>query len=271
MFFQQHFRTDKSLHFIMLALGISLVVHVLFVLIAQQEARSIQPSSASRISVAMHWTNNSAVNDAEKIVQNASQKTIPEVSPNRELKPLSAMKVVKSSQSIRPVERVTKIELPRVAKAISPLTDEQMQPRYVKGETNVADIQNNKSQNSPVQQNLEIDDSEQKQSPLARAEGQGESQTKRYEIGSNSNPKPNYPSLAVKRGWQGQVVLGVHVNPDGSIKHLTFVKSTDYGVLNFEAYETVRTSWHFTPLEDEADLSKSSYIEVPITFNIANR
>lgn len=93
----------------------------------------------------------------------------------------------------------------------------------------------------------------------------------RYQIGSNENPKPDYPSLAVRRGWQGEVVLGVHVRADGSIEHLTFVKSTNYGVLNYEAYETVRTSWHFKPLEDEEHLGEPAYIEVPIRFTLANR
>lgn len=94
-------------------------------------------------------------------------------------------------------------------------------------------------------------------------------QPSRFEIGSTDNPRPQYPSLARKRGWQGQVILGVTVRADGSIEHLTFVKSSDYGVLNYEAYETVRTSWQFKPLDTPSD--KTSYIEVPITFGIANR
>lgn len=270
MFLQQYHQSDKSSHIIMLALGISLVVHVLFVLVAQQEAKSIQSGSASRISVAMHWSNNIDVNDTEKKVQNIPQKAIPEISPKHELKSISAPKVVESTQSIRRVERITKIELPRVAKPISPIAETPTKPTQVKREINVTEIESKKRQDLAVQES-HTTKIVQKHSSLESTEGQGESQTIRYELGSNNNPKPHYPSLAVKRGWQGQVVLGVHVNPDGSIKHLTFVKSTDYGVLNYEAYETVRTSWHFTPLEDETDLSKSSYIEVPITFNIANR
>ena len=271
MLLQQYHHSDKSSHFIMLCLGISLVVHVLFILFAQQDASSIQSGSVSRINVAMHWSNNSAVNDAEKIVQNTSQKAITELSPKQVLESIQSPKLVEFTQSIRPVEPKTKIEIPRVAKPILPKTEAQTKPALVKTELNVADTLNKKGQNLVEQENLELEKVVQNKSLLAMADGQGESQTERYQIGSKNNPKPNYPSLAVKRGWQGQVVLGVHVKPDGSIEHLTFVKSTDYGVLNYEAYETVRTSWHFTPLEDESDLSKSSYIEVPITFTIANR
>ena len=107
--------------------------------------------------------------------------------------------------------------------------------------------------------------------PQASLDEKNDSQVSRFQIGSNENPKPNYPSLAVKRGWQGEVILGVHVRADGSIEHLTFVKSTNYGVLNFEAYETVRTSWHFKALDNEDEQTETAYIEVPITFNIANR
>ena len=89
----------------------------------------------------------------------------------------------------------------------------------------------------------------------------------RYHLGSVANPEPEYPDLARKKGWEGDVILGVHVAADGSIKHLTFVKSTHYGVLNHAAYETVRTQWRFDKLDDE-NVQTNSYIEVPISFRI---
>lgn len=89
----------------------------------------------------------------------------------------------------------------------------------------------------------------------------------RYQLGSTANPEPDYPLLARKKGWQGEVILGVHLEADGSIKHLTFVKSTDYGVLNHAAYETVRTQWRFDPLEAE-NAQKNNYIEIPISFRL---
>lgn len=87
----------------------------------------------------------------------------------------------------------------------------------------------------------------------------------RYILGSKANPKPDYPMLARKKGWQGDVILGVQVAADGTIEHLTFVKSTDYGVLNYAAYETVRNHWRFDPLNEEKE-TLSAYIEVPISF-----
>ena len=269
MFLQQYYQASKSSHFIMLTLGISVLLHVLFVLFVQQEASSLQPGSASRISVAMHWSNNSAVDEAKKIAHNTSPKAIPEVSSKYVLNPISTPKVVETTKKTRPLARTSKADVPLAARP--PIIETQIKPALVQNQVIESDIQHTKGQNLVLQENLKTESSGKKQLSSATAENQSRSQAKRYQIGSNNNPKPSYPSLAVKRGWQGQVVLGVHVNPDGTIEHLSFVKSTDYGVLNFEAYETVRTSWHFTPLEDESDPSKSSYIEVPITFSIANR
>lgn len=132
---------------------------------------------------------------------------------------------------------------------------------------------------SPISASLEATNNEIKEQEVTQEDQSTEtlsntipeSSSPRYTLGSKNNPIPEYPHLAIRRGWQGEVILGVHVNPDGSIKHLTFVKSTNYGVLNFEAYETVRTSWHFLPIEEDSEPSSTSYIEVPILFQLANR
>jgi len=200
MFLQHFHQSDKSSHFIMLSVGLSMVLPGLFLLFVKLEASSIQSGSDSRISVAMHWSNNSAVNDAKKIVQNTSQKAIPELSPKQVLEPIQSPKLVESTQSIRPVEPKTKIEIPRVAKPILPKTEAQTKPALVKTELNVADILNKKGQNLVEQENLELEKVVQNKSLLAMADGQGESQTERYQIGSKNNPQPNYRSWAVRRG-----------------------------------------------------------------------
>jgi len=87
----------------------------------------------------------------------------------------------------------------------------------------------------------------------------------RYKLGSSENPKPSYPSLARKKGWGGVVIIGVYVNKDGSIKEMNFAKSTDFGILNYEAWETVLNKWTFEPLSNE-DGSAIEYIEIPFHF-----
>jgi protein TonB len=92
-------------------------------------------------------------------------------------------------------------------------------------------------------------------------------QKPRYQLGSALNPKPSYPSLARKRGWEGDVILGVTVAADGTIEHLTFVKSTHYSVLNHAAWETVKKQWKFGKAND-SDPAIPVYIEVPISFRL---
>jgi len=87
----------------------------------------------------------------------------------------------------------------------------------------------------------------------------------RYKLGSSENPKPSYPSLARKKGWGGVVIIGVHVDKDGGIVDMTFAKSTDFVLLNYEAWETVLNKWTFEPLSNE-DGSAVEYIEIPFHF-----
>jgi protein TonB len=124
-----------------------------------------------------------------------------------------------------------------------------------------------------VQETASVVQASERKSEIPLAVGSAESESApppvsaipRYQLGSAANPEPDYPMLARNNGWQGDVILGVHLEADGSIKHLTFVKSTDYGILNHAAYETVRTQWRFDPIEGETTLA-NSYIEVPISF-----
>lgn len=95
----------------------------------------------------------------------------------------------------------------------------------------------------------------------------GRYQLGRYPLNSHVNPAPKYPMLARKKGWQGEVVLGVYLAADGSIERITFVKSTDYTVLNNAAYNTVKNHWRFDDLLDQSDAA-DAYVEVPILFTL---
>jgi TonB family protein len=240
----------------------------------------------------MQWANNSAENDSQSTIPRKAKKVISEDHSIHKLPPIQSVnqpaRVHKNQAPERVVqESQSKKEAPVSSQSILASAPPQSTAPKFKTQHKLTEISTNKPlskieeklqklsevniQDHPLDVNEKDEPAIHKQQLSSHAEAENDTQIIRYEIGSNNNPKPNYPSLAIKRGWQGQVVLGVHVNPDGSIEHLTFVKSTDYGVLNFEAYETVRTSWHFKPLENSNSLSKPAYIEVPITFNIANR
>ena len=86
-------------------------------------------------------------------------------------------------------------------------------------------------------------------------------------IGSPDNPKPVYPQRALNRGWEGDVVLGVHVDANGLVTYVEILETSNVSVLDFAAYSTVKDNWRFTPAdEEERDLR--GFVTVPISFRI---
>jgi protein TonB len=291
--------THSTQHYkriLILALTMSLFAHFLFVVFLVNSPEDIQSSSKSRMSVAMNWSqNNLSEIKPIKSEQELSLSKPLEKSLEKQLDKLP-VNIQKLNQNLKPKKNViNSINTLQERKVLAGKTESETKPnkpivnkieRIAEVPLKRVDEQVTQKANQGVVEEVLADAARQafkepseeslitKQSPSAAQaslDKRIDSQISRFKIGSNANPKPNYPSLAVKRGWQGEVVLGVHVRADGSIEHLTFVKSTNYGVLNFEAYETVRTSWHFKALEGEDEQSESTYIEVPIRFNIANR
>ena len=60
------------------------------------------------------------------------------------------------------------------------------------------------------------------------------------------NPKPAYPALARRRGWQGTVVLAIMVLTDGSAGQVAVHKSSGHTLLDNSALKTIKT-WRFLP------------------------
>jgi protein TonB len=48
----------------------------------------------------------------------------------------------------------------------------------------------------------------------------------------------NYPPLARRKGWQGEVRLGVRLEPDGRLTHIRIVQSSGFSVLDNSAIKT---------------------------------
>jgi len=80
------------------------------------------------------------------------------------------------------------------------------------------------------------------------------------------NPKPPYPEIARRRGYEGQVRLEVEVSANGGVKKVRVQKSSGYEILDRSALETVR-DWRFTPARFGGMPVKSTVI-VPITFKL---
>ncbi|MBW2039051.1 MAG: energy transducer TonB [Deltaproteobacteria bacterium] len=84
----------------------------------------------------------------------------------------------------------------------------------------------------------------------------------RYE----GNPKPPYPEVARKRGYEGTVRLEVEVLASGRVGRIRVKESAGYEVLDRSALDTVK-GWSFIPAKLGGVPVKSTVI-VPITFQL---
>ncbi len=80
----------------------------------------------------------------------------------------------------------------------------------------------------------------------------------------DQNPKPPYPALARRRGWQGVVILAVTVLADGSPGQLAIHTSCGHDLLDKTALQTVKR-WHFLP-GTKNNIAVSMHVLVPVQF-----
>ena len=79
-------------------------------------------------------------------------------------------------------------------------------------------------------------------------------------------PRPGYPAIAIRRGYEGNVILNVQVLPNGEPKEITIFKSSGYKVLDNAALSAVR-KWKFVPAQ-RGFKAVSSWVKVPIEFRL---
>jgi protein TonB len=80
------------------------------------------------------------------------------------------------------------------------------------------------------------------------------------------NPKPPYPRIARRKGYEGVVVLKVEILPDGRVGEILVKKSSGYPVLDQSALKTVR-QWRFVPAERGGNRIRM-WAEIPIRFEL---
>ncbi len=80
------------------------------------------------------------------------------------------------------------------------------------------------------------------------------------------NPKPPYPLLARRRGYEGRVLLSVVVRADGAGGGVTVKQSSGHAMLDEAALDTVRR-WRFLPARRGATPVESR-VDVPIVFRL---
>uniref|UniRef100_UPI0021DAB54F energy transducer TonB n=1 Tax=Pseudomonas sp. RIT-PI-S TaxID=3035295 RepID=UPI0021DAB54F len=80
------------------------------------------------------------------------------------------------------------------------------------------------------------------------------------------NPAPEYPSLAQRRGWEGTVLLRVHVLASGSPAEIQVQQSAGRQQLDEAAVAAVKR-WSFVPAK-QGTQPVDGWVTVPIDFKI---
>jgi protein TonB len=80
------------------------------------------------------------------------------------------------------------------------------------------------------------------------------------------NPRPAYPELALRRGWQGDVQLRVQVSPAGRPLSVIVARSSGRELLDQAAIAAVR-GWTFVPARQGAE-AVAGWVNVPIVFHL---
>ncbi|RKF40036.1 energy transducer TonB [Paraburkholderia fungorum] len=80
------------------------------------------------------------------------------------------------------------------------------------------------------------------------------------------NPAPDYPPIAQDQGWEGHVLLRVHVLPDGKPASVDIRTSSGRKMLDEAALAAVRR-WIFVPAK-RGDEAIDGWVNVPIDFKL---
>jgi periplasmic protein TonB len=85
-------------------------------------------------------------------------------------------------------------------------------------------------------------------------------------IGYKNNPPPDYPTLAVRQGWQGTVLLRVRVLQSGAVESVEVMRSSGKKLLDDAAIHTVER-WVFAP-STRGSTPVDGFATVPIEFKL---
>lgn len=80
------------------------------------------------------------------------------------------------------------------------------------------------------------------------------------------NPKPRYPRIARRQGYEGTVVLKVEILPNGRVGQIRVKQSSGHRMLDRSALKTVK-GWKFIPAKRGED-PIGMWAEVPIRFEL---
>jgi protein TonB len=81
-----------------------------------------------------------------------------------------------------------------------------------------------------------------------------------------SNPAPDYPAVARRRGFEGTVILEALVNRDGRVTDLRLLQSSGHAVLDQAALSSVK-GWVFDPAR-RGEEAVEMWVRIPIRFRL---
>lgn len=87
-----------------------------------------------------------------------------------------------------------------------------------------------------------------------------------YRASYLNNPRPAYPMVARRMGWQGRVILNVEVLAEGACGVVGVLHSSGHEVLDNAAMNTVK-NWRFVPAK-RAGRVVTQWFKVPIVFSL---
>ncbi len=85
-----------------------------------------------------------------------------------------------------------------------------------------------------------------------------------YQAEYLNNPRPAYPVVARRMGWQGRVVLNVEVLVSGFPGQIKLLQSSGHDVLDNAAINAVK-GWRFVPGRQSGHLA-TQWVHIPIPF-----
>jgi protein TonB len=87
-----------------------------------------------------------------------------------------------------------------------------------------------------------------------------------YKASYLNNPRPPYPMVARRMGYQGKVILNVEVLAEGACGAINVFRSSGHDVLDNAAMNTVK-SWRFIPAR-RAGQAITKWFRVPVNFSL---
>ncbi len=87
-------------------------------------------------------------------------------------------------------------------------------------------------------------------------------------IHTSENLPPHYPARAIRRNWEGTVLLKVWIHPNGRVNRIEILEPSKHAILDRAAVQAVE-EWIFHPAK-RGDLPVSGTLEVPVIFRLSN-